>query len=302
MIVVVDDRAAVLYANPAALALFGVDLEEARGTTPERFIHKDDVRRLMAHHARLVRSPGATHEDTLRFTAANGEIRTLETVATNYLHDPDVNGIVINGRDVTERNSYMSQLEESFDAVTVAVANALDQRDPYTAGHQREVAHIAGAVAREMGLEADTVKGIEVAATLHDIGKIGIPAEILGRPGRLSATEFELIKTHSQSGSDIVADVPFPWPVAEMILQHHERLDGSGYPDGVGGDAILLGTRIISVADVLSAMSAHRPYRSALGIEPALDELEANKGRLFDAEVVDVCKGLIRSESLRIRR
>ena len=302
LIIVLDEQAVVVYANPAAEEFFGISLDDSLGEPAERFIDVDNIEQLLIHHDQLVRSPGATHEDTVRIVTAGGEPSTLETVATNYLHHPDVGGIVINGRDVTDRNTYMERLEESFDAVTVAIANALDQRDPYTAGHQREVAYIAVAIARELGLPDDDVKGIEVAATLHDIGKIGIPAEILSRPGRLSATEFELIKTHAKAGSEIVSDVQFPWPVATMILQHHERLDGSGYPDGVSRDAILIGSRIISVADVLSAMSAHRPYRSALGVEAALDTLEHNRGLLYDADAVDACKRLIRQERIHIRR
>ncbi|MHB1913096.1 MAG: HD-GYP domain-containing protein [Acidimicrobiales bacterium] len=206
--------------------------------------------------------------------------------------------IVMNGRDVTERNGYLTSLEASFGAITGAIANMVEMRDPYTAGHQREVAGLAGAIAREMGLDEEDVKGIEVAATLHDIGKIAVPSDILNRPGQLSRPEFELIKVHVQVGSDIVADVPFSWPVAEMILQHHERLDGSGYPNGLSGGDILLGSRIVAVADVISAMAAHRPYRAALGAGPALAEIEAHRGLLYDPAVVDTCMRLSRAERL----
>jgi len=175
--------------------------------------------------------------DTLRFLSATDEVRVLEIVATNWLQTASVGGIVINGRDVTERNEYVTKLKASFDAVTIAIANAVELRDPYTAGHQREVAGMATAIARELALAEDDVKGIEVASTIHDIGKIAVPAEILTRPGKLNPAEFEIVKTHSQAGADVVADVPFPWPVAEMILQHHERLDGSGYPNALKGSA-----------------------------------------------------------------
>ncbi len=284
---VVDQQGVLTYANPAASVVFGVNLGEAVGTIAFRFIHPDDVDLLIAKHVELVGTPGQSVVLTLRMVSAAGEVRVLETVATNCIEIPSVAGLVINGRDVTERNEYMTRLEGSFDAITVAIANALDLRDPYTAGHQREVAGIASAIAKELNLSDHEVKGIEVAATLHDIGKIAIPSEILSRPGRLSTAEFEIIKTHSASGWSIVADVPFPWPVADMILQHHERLDGSGYPNGLAGSEILLGSRIISVADVISAMSAHRPYRPALGLGAALDELKANRNRLYDPDVVD---------------
>ncbi len=216
-----------------------------------------------------------------------GDTRVLEIVATNLLEDEVISGIVINGHDVTERDHYLASLEATLDAVTESAANMVELRDPYTAGHQRQVAEIAGAVARDLGLPDEEVHGIEVAATLHDIGKIAIPAEILGRPGRLSAAEFEIVKTHSQAGHDILVDVPFPQPVADMILQHHERLDGSGYPQGLKGGDILMGSRVVSVADVLSAMASHRPYRPALGKSAALAELRANSGRLYDRDAVD---------------
>jgi PAS domain S-box-containing protein/putative nucleotidyltransferase with HDIG domain len=302
LIIVLDAGAAVVYANPAATRTFGVGLEEAAGATPERFVHPDDIDRLLAHHAELVASPGRTHRDTVRFITKAGDVRVLETIATNHIDNPEVQGIVVNGRDVTERDGYIRRLEETFDDVTVAISNAIDRRDPYTAGHQREVAAIAVAIATELGLSEAETKGIEVAATLHDIGKISVPAEILSRPGRLSRAEYELIKGHAQTGHDIVADVAFPWPVAQMILQHHERLDGSGYPNSLPSKAIYTGSRVIAVADVLSAMSAHRPYRSALGIDVALDELESGKGQRFDTAAVDACARLVRDGRLDLGR
>ncbi len=298
---VVDQEGVLTYANAAASVVFGVNLTDAIGTIAFRFVHPDDVDVLIAKHVELVGTPGRSLALTLRTVSATGDIRVLETVATNCLDIPSVAGLVINGRDVTERNEYMTRLESSFDSITVAIANALDLRDPYTAGHQREVAGIATSIARELALSDHESKGIEVAATLHDIGKIAIPAEILSRPGRLSPPEFEIIKTHSASGWSIVADVPFPWPVADMILQHHERLDGSGYPHGLAGDEILLGSRIIAVADVISAMSAHRPYRPALGLGAALDELKANRKRLYDPDVVDACLHLFQDLNALLR-
>ena len=301
LLVVIDEEAVVLYANPAAAAMFGIPTEEVIGTLAFEYIHPDDRQRLIAKHAELVQSPGASMTDTVRFDSATGEVRILETVSTNCLDVSSVSGIVINGRDVTERNEYRTKLEASLDAITLAIANAMELRDPYTAGHQREVAHIATALARELALPDDEIKGIEVAATLHDIGKIAVPAEILNRPGRLSAAEFEIVKTHCEAGYHIVAEVPFPWPVATMILQHHERLDGSGYPNGLTEHDILFGSRIVAVADVLSAMSSHRPYRPALGLDAALAEFETNGGRLYDADVVDACQSLVRMKRLGLK-
>jgi PAS domain S-box-containing protein/putative nucleotidyltransferase with HDIG domain len=289
LMIVIDEAGVLVYANPAASVMFGIATNAAIGRSAYDYIHPDDVERIAQNLAALRGTPGSPRTETLRVVSAGGEVRILEVVATNCLHIPAVAGVVINGRDVTERNRYFTQLAASFDAVVHALANAVELRDPYTAGHQREVSEIAGNIARELRLPDDEVRGIEVAGTLHDVGKIAIPAEILTRPGRLSPPELEIIKTHAEAGCHIVGEIPFPWPVATMILQHHERIDGSGYPKGLEGSDILLGARILSVADVISAMSEHRPYRSGLGLSSALVELETNRGRLFDAGVVDAC-------------
>jgi PAS domain S-box-containing protein len=300
LIIVVDEAGDVVYANPAASVPFGLSPDQVVGRSAFLHIHPDDVERVMARQALLLESPGATSADSIRFVSASGQVRVLEIVASNCLGLLSVNGIVINGRDVTERNDYVAELEASFDAIAGAVANVVELRDPYTAGHQRQVADIATAIARELDLPDDEVKGIEVASTLHDIGKIAVPSEILTRPGRLSQPEFEIIKTHPEAGNQIVAQVPFPWPVAQMILQHHERIDGSGYPKGLKNDDILIGSRILAVADVISAMSAHRPYRPAKGVAAALAEIEGNRGILYDPGVVDACLRLFRDRSFQL--
>jgi len=172
-------------------------------------------------------------------------------------------------------------------------------RDPYTAGHQNRVAEIACMIAEEMGLPKDRIEGIRVMGFLHDIGKIVVPAEILSKPGKLSEYEFHIIKAHSQAGYDILKGIELPWPVATAIIQHHERLDGSGYPQGLSGDEIILEARILCAADVLEAMASHRPYRPALGIEKALDEIAQRKGTVYDSEVVDACLRLFVEKGLR---
>ncbi len=170
-----------------------------------------------------------------------------------------------------------------------AVALTVEKRDPYTAGHQQTVARLAVAIAHELGWPADKVEGLRLGAMIHDIGKIYVPAEILSRPGRLSELEFQIIKSHPQVGFEIVQDVEFPWPVAQIIVQHHERLDGSGYPQGLVDEQIIPEARVLAVADVVEAIASHRPYRPALGVDAALEEIERNRGTLFDAEVVDAC-------------
>ena len=181
------------------------------------------------------------------------------------------------------------RLARSLEETIRAIATTIEMRDPYTAGHQRRVSRLAGAIAREMGMPPEQVASVLRGAEIHDIGKIYIPAEILNRPGRLTDIEFRLIETHPQVGYDIVKDIDFPWPIRTMILQHHERLDGSGYPNGLKGEEILPEARIIAVADVVEAMMNHRPYRAALGMEAALDEIRRGSGRVFEPAAVDAC-------------
>lgn len=177
-----------------------------------------------------------------------------------------------------------------------AVSIALEKRDPYTAGHQNRVASLSMAIAREMGFSDERIEGIRLGSMVHDIGKISVPAEILNRPGRLSKDEFGIIKAHPESGYDILKGVDFPWPIAQMILQHHERVDGSGYPQGLKGNEITPEARILAVADVVEAITSHRPYRPSLGIDIALNEIERGRGTYYDAEVVDACLRLFREK------
>ena len=172
------------------------------------------------------------------------------------------------------------------------VATIVELRDPYTAGHQRRVADLAVAIATELGLPEGQVHGLHLAGSIHDLGKIYVPAEILSKPGKLTAIEFSMIKIHPQAGYDILKDVEFSWPIAQMVLQHHERLDGSGYPQGLKADGILIEAKILVVADVVEAMATHRPYRAALGIDAALKEIERGHGTAYDAAVVDACMKL----------
>ncbi len=190
----------------------------------------------------------------------------------------------------------MNKLVDSMQKTIEAMASTVEIRSPYTAGHQRRAARLAEAIAREMGLPDEEVHGILLAAMVHDIGDIQIPAEILTRPRGLSALERELVQAHPQAGYDILKGIDFSWPIAEMVYQHHERLDGSGYPRGLKGDEILMGARVIAVADVVEAMSSHRPYRASLGLEAALAELEAHKGQAYEPAAVDACIRLFRDK------
>jgi putative two-component system response regulator len=195
-----------------------------------------------------------------------------------------------------QARGYLAQLQTALMSTVKVVITMGEMRDPYTAGHQRRVAHIAVAIGAELGFDANRQEGLHVAGCLHDIGKIAIPAEILAKPRALSAVEFQLVKAHARASYDVLKDLEFPWPVAEVALQHHERLDGSGYPQGLKGEAILFEARIVAVADVVEAMASHRPYRAAAGIDNALAEIEAGRSSVYDSAVADACLRLFREK------
>ena len=195
---------------------------------------------------------------------------------------------------------YVKQLENAMQSTLLAVTNVVEAHDPYTAGHERRVGCIAGDIAREMGWSEENCHTLQLIGLVHDIGKMSIPAEILSRPGRLSAIEFELVKTHAEQGYQILKDVEFSLPIAEIIREHHERMDGSGYPMGLKGEETLLESRILAVADVLEAIASHRPYRASLGIEEAIHEIESHRGQHFDPEVVDAVLRLFREKGYQL--
>ncbi len=214
------------------------------------------------------------------------EKRTAELVESNKLLKSEVEN----------RKQIQLELEQSFanlkkvtDATIQAIALTVEKRDPYTSGHQRRVAKLTRAIAETIGLSEDQIEGAHVAASIHDIGKISLPAEILSKPIQLSKIEVSLIQAHAQAGYDILKGLDFPWPIADIIIQHHERMDGSGYPRGLSGDRISIEARIIGVADVVETMSSHRPYRPSMGIEKALEEITLNSGTLYDSQIVDAC-------------
>ena len=194
----------------------------------------------------------------------------------------------------------ITRLKEAMEGIVTGFVTLVEARDPYTAGHQRSVTHLSVAIAEDMGLDEDRIRGLRLAANVHDIGKVYVPAEFLNRPGRLTPEEFAIIKAHPRVGYDILAPVEFPWPIAKMVVQHHERLDGSGYPDGEAGEAILLESRIMAVADVVDAINAHRPYRPGRGVALAMQEIEARAGELYDERVVASCLRLIREERIAL--
>jgi len=237
-------------------------------------------------------------------TAKGGETIPIEQTVTAFIDSRKRRlGNVLIFRDITRRKRAETDLRASWDRLQKALAGTIqamrltiEMRDPYTAGHQRRVSKLSCAIAQDMGLPQEQIDGIRMAGDIHDLGKIYVPAEILSKPGHLTDIEFSIIRTHSQVGYDILKSIEFPWPLAQIIYQHHERLDGSGYPNNLKNGEILLEARIISVADVVEAMSSHRPYRPSHGVEKALEEIAQNRGRLYDAAVVDCCLRLFREK------
>ena len=234
--------------------------------------------------------------------AARVWIRSLRACCLNNIFILAVHSGAINGRDTELPNHLYVEELHTARKQAVAVIRAMGElRDPYTAEHERRVGDLAAAIGTELGLDERRQEGLRIAGYLHDIGKIAIPMDLLSKPGRLSATEFELIKEHAAKGHEILSKVDFPWPVALVAMQHHERMDGSGYPNGIKGEQISLKARIVAIADVVESMSAHRPYRAAHGIKEALAEIERGKGSAFDADAVDACLRIVRQKGYKVQ-
>ena len=242
-----------------------------------------------------------------KVTRSGGAEAIVEVYSRPFYVDGDIHGAVTVWRDITELKkaaddiaAYALQLEGAIWGTLTAISSMVEQRDPYTAGHERRVGIIAADIAGEMGWSEQKCKELEMIGLVHDIGKIGLPAEILSKPSKLSVLEYEIVKAHAEKGYEVLKGVEFPMPVAEIIRQHHERMNGSGYPRGLKGEQILPEARVLAVADVLESMASHRPYRPALGMDAALDELMKNRGTLYDPDVVDALLRLVRGKGYRL--
>jgi len=278
----------IVFLNGAASVMIGRTSEELMAGPFTEFIHPDDREMVLERHHARTRGEEAPSVYAFRVVRADGVVRwgEVRAVLVDWLGEPASLNLLC---DVTGRKEAEAELSHSFEATLNALSRAAERRDPYTTGHQRRVTQLAVAIARELGCSDTECGTLRIAGMLHDIGKLAIPAEILSKPSTLSQVEFELICTHPQAGYEIIGDVSFPGPVAKIVLQHHERMDGSGYPQGLKGDEMLVEARILAVADVVEAMVSHRPYRPALGIDKALEEIVQKKGKLYDPEVVDAC-------------
>jgi len=274
-----------------AINLHDLDVPESEALLEERF--------------RLISEEGEASFETAHFRE-NGTTFSLSVLAKRiqWIERPAVLSIA---KDITEQkraekflNNTLERLRGVTGSVIQVIVAAVEFRDPYTAGHQKRVSDLGRAIATEMKLPDDHVEGIRIAGVIHDLGKISVPAEILSKPSKLNEMEFNLVKDHPLNGYGILKDVDFDWPIAEIVYQHHERLDGSGYPRGLKGEEILLEARILAVADVVEAMASHRPYRAALGLDAALEEITANRGSSTVPELSMPVSGSSAKETTRL--
>lgn len=306
-----DMNLRTVYVTPSVQTVLGFTQEERMSQTVDQQLTPDSLNIALETMAKELALEEQGQRDgqrnvilELEYYHKDGSTRWIETIMSGLRNDQGVldriHGV---SRDVTARRKAeekllqtLESLRKAFGVTMQVMVAAVEMRDPYTAGHQVRAADIARAIATEMGLPPEKIDGIRMAGAIHDIGKLSIPAEILSKPTKLTDIEFSLIKEHSQSGYEMLKNVESPWPLAEIIYQHHERINGTGYPRNLKGDEILIESRILAVADVVEAMASHRPYRASLGIDAALGEIEKNKGILYDIDVAEACLRLFREK------
>jgi PAS domain S-box-containing protein/putative nucleotidyltransferase with HDIG domain len=286
-----------LLANDALAHMLGYDSAKefmALATNMEEQLYADPKQRLAFR--KMLEAKGRVMGFETRYLRRDGS-KIWVSMNVRALYDERGSFIFYEG---TVEDISLRKTNEVMDGITRALCTAIEIRDPYTAGHQERVTALAVAVAKEMNLTEDHVRAVRMAGMLHDIGKIYVPAEFLSRPGLISMNERNVLRDHTEAGYEILKGIAFEYPIADIIMQHHERMNGSGYPRGLSGDRILLEARIIGVADVVESMASHRPYRPSLGLEKALNEIQENRGVLYDEMVVDICMRLIKEQGYRI--
>ncbi len=295
---------AFLEVNEAAIQHYGYSREEFLRMSLRDIRPPEDLPKLVEAvelAARGTRPPAIWRHLKKDGTPFDVEIRSqsidFEGRAAQLVVAHDVTQLLDAERS---KAALLARVETTLNSAVETVARMVEVRDPYTAGHERRVSELSVVFGRALGLPERRLEGLRIGGYLHDVGKIAVPAELLAKPGRLTAHEFEVIKMHAEQGFTILEPLDFPWPVAEMARQHHERIDGSGYPRGLVGEAILFEARILAVADVVESMASDRPYRSGLGVTVALAEIEKNRAKLYDADVVDVCLAAFRENGLTL--
>jgi PAS domain S-box-containing protein/putative nucleotidyltransferase with HDIG domain len=287
-IVVSDAATRIVFVNAAAVHLLRAAGPEALVGRPiSDFVNSGNMAHAMGLYARVLAGETIS-TDELRLRRADGTdvVVQLLSVIGSIDGSPCVQNVL---QDVTHLAEVADALQRACVDTVEAMARLADARDPYTSGHQARVAELAEAMARHMGLPVSSLRAIHVAGIVHDIGKINVPLEILSKPGKLTDVELELIKVHAERGYEILSPIEFPWPIADIVRQHHERLDGSGYPLGLTGDEMLPEARIIAVADVVEAIASDRPYRPSRGLDTAFDVIREGRGTLYDPASVDAC-------------
>jgi HD-GYP domain-containing protein (c-di-GMP phosphodiesterase class II) len=298
---VLDDHYRYLHANAATAAMTGTPLHEHPGRTPAEITPKLWAQLQPLYHATVHHHTTTTNAEITGETPAHPHQRRTWLLTCYPLTRPDTTtaiAIATITTDITARKTAETALDALTHAVVDTIAATVEAKDPYTTGHERRVAEISAAIATQLGLDEWTTEGIKLAANIRDIGKINVPTEILFRPGQLRPLEYQLIQGHSQAGHDIIANINFPWPIADMVLQHHERYNGTGYPGGLTATDITLGARIIAVADVIDSMASQRPYRAAQPLQTALTEIQQGRGTLYDPHIVDACLQLFQNGTL----
>jgi PAS domain S-box-containing protein/putative nucleotidyltransferase with HDIG domain len=288
----------IVDVNPALVQMLGYPNREAllNANAAELYLNHEDRQ----YAVQLLQRDSVLRDFETRLVRYDGRVIWVSDNVRAILDDDGQKMFFLGSlEDISQRKRADEELKGSIEKLNRAMMGAIEAmaaiaeiRDPYTAGHQRRVAELGAAVAAELGLDAGRAEAVRLAGLIHDIGKIYVPAEILSKPGRLTAAEFSLIRLHPEVGYDILKRIDFPWPLAPIVLQHHENLDGSGYPKGLAQDQILVEARILAVADVVEAMASHRPYRPSLGLDRALQQVSSYAGSLYDSHVVDACLAL----------
>ena len=304
------------YISPSIISLLGYSVEEAMAKSMEEVFEPSSVDVAMKALAEELDMENMERKDMSRSRTLELEMRRNDgsivpvEVKYNFLRGSDGRPaeIVAVARDISKRKEAELEIKQStqrliraMEDTIQAMAMIVEMRDPYTAGHQRRVTQLACAIAQEIGLAPDQINGLRLASTIHDIGKVRVPAEILTNPDGLSDAEYSIIKMHPALGHEILKTIDLPWPIAEIIHQHHERMDGSGYPLGLSGKDIIIEARILAVADVVEAITSHRPYRPARGIDNALEEISQNRGKLYDPDVADACSKLLSQQKFSFK-
>ena len=296
------------FVNPRFREIFGFSEPDLYGVPFEAAVPSADLEGLMDLHYRRMRGEDVPLQTEAELRRKDGTRIIVEIVARSILYYRRPAALLI-FKDISSRKRaeaesvrILEKLRQAMGAAVQAIALTVETRDPTTAGHQRRVSDLALTIAARLGLPSDHMEALRMASSIHDLGKISIPSEILCKPGRLDEAELTLVRTHAKVGYDILSRIDFPWPIAEIVLQHHERMDGSGYPYGLKGPQISIEARVLGVADVVEAMVSHRPYRSALTEAEAIAEILKHRGRLYDPDVVDACARLFATREYQFSR